>query len=1265
MNQRLDALRGEDLVRSHVDHDAFFQRRSWLEEKVETALADPGCRFVLVLGEPGAGKTGLLAGLARRHPEAARYFIRRNSRTPLNSGDAQSMLLSVGHQLALTQPELFETDRLEVVVRQQAARVRPGGSVVGIRVDDLKLSPFRQTTLSVDQEVGELEGTLVGLTIGTLSVDERVLAPSVLQHLALIEPARLLATDRPEAQLVVLIDALDELRFQDTGEGVLGWLAACLELPPNVRIVLTSRYDDRLLAAFRHRQREWLREIEIEAEPKQVERDLLGYAAAATREALIGDALRGVGVDVERFVAGAVDRADGNFLYLATLCRSVESAAAAGRLEELAAIADLDALPSDLADLYAFFLVLIRDRVATRRLPVLDGWVPAWEALYQPVLGLLTVAKEPLTAQVIAAAALPDTPSRWAREALDTLRPFLELTERGYQLYHATLAEYLSSARTRDSHPDLYLEPAEWHRMLGAAALRLARPGRVNEEGYLVRYGARHVIDAIHAAPMMDLGAELVPLLTNLPLLEERLRLGPDAILEDLHEAEPLALDDPLLKQVRVAMDRQARHLRRTDLAPEFLAQQLLSDAVQHSGAELRSAAARRLEHLGLPWWETRWMSTGASSALQRVIEHPGVFEVTAARTRPLALSASRSLGSSARHNELALWNLDTGVRLALLKIDEVSNIMLTSDGELAVVSMKHGPLRVLRLPSGEPVNTPHGFELPTGDSSAYTPVGLALTPDDATVVVRVEDRLVALFELATGRWLSTLEGWDQTTTRCALNSDGSLVIAGGKDGRLHVWEVPSGQPIPVEVAPVEDVTLVATSAGVAVGVAGVTEGAEGRHLAVWDLTDGRYLHTVTIPHGYAAHEVVLTPDGEYGALGAANHVYGFATRGDGNGIDLGEHEANAIDLMALPDGRILSGSHDDTMRLWNPSTPGSLATLTGQGSQIWHVTPAAGGRVISSGSFDWFCVWDLAAVDRTPQAEHHRYQIQRLDQMPDGTVLSSARGGKDAHCWRMSDGLHLGRANLDGALTRDRQHTTTTSGEPMFGLTQAAVHPRGKPGRVAHTGHHQNMINDVAVDAQRQRIVTVTDRGLVWVWPLKWRSAKARLWRRPKPVKVVGHPHWISRFSMADDGRRGVLVWEHEMALAWDIDATEPLLLLDHENLPPIGSAAISANGAWCVCAGHGVLTLWDLENYILDNAIRAGSQDWMYCWYVAPDGSYALTSNAENLLRWWDFRTGAEAGTIAFESRVVAVLANGDVVIVGTLRGDVIAVQHHPGRR
>ncbi|MFD0684595.1 hypothetical protein [Actinomadura fibrosa] len=255
----------EDVLFEEVISAALDERyieRQWLADLVERHLADPGCRFVLLLGGPGTGKTSFVSWMTRRHEVSPRYFVRRDSVGSFAGGDARSVLLRIGHQLAVLVPHVMGRD-VTATVAQQVGKVTSDGSLVGIRVGLLQTSPFRRTALRVTQQASSVQGTVIGLQIDHLITDPRLGDLGNLQYLALLDPAVELAHRTPGALIVLFVDALDELRHQvgffGRGESVLDWLAQVPQLPDNIRIILTSRPDESL-HSLRIRQRPWLRE---------------------------------------------------------------------------------------------------------------------------------------------------------------------------------------------------------------------------------------------------------------------------------------------------------------------------------------------------------------------------------------------------------------------------------------------------------------------------------------------------------------------------------------------------------------------------------------------------------------------------------------------------------------------------------------------------------------------------------------------------------------------------------------------------------------------------------------------------------------------------------------------------------------------------------------------------------------------------------------------------------------------------------------------
>jgi len=449
-------------------------QRAWLEAAVDEALARPDGRYVLLLGEPGAGKTGAAADLIRSKPSSLRYFIRRDSATPLSGGDATSMLLRIGHQLASFRPELFDPDLLEIVVNQRVEHGGPTASIVGVQIEDLRVSPFYRTAIRVTQDVGGLAGSLAGIQIAQATVEPRLLEPETLQYLALLDPAAALAQRDPSAQIVVVIDALDEVvRFRGS-VSILDWLETGPELPANVRVILTSRPHPRL-ELLRQTRAATMSAIELKPESDQVRADVGKFAANLFSDPAVSAAAgpRDVNAIAPRLAVAS----DGNFAYLAAYARALRSAIETGLDDAVASLLDLEELPAGLGGLYALFLRTVRRDVELIGLLDIENsgpQVPAWEGAGQRLLAILAVARAPLSLDQAMALGSVRVWRSAASSVFERFVPFLDEVGGGWRLFHASLAEFLTSPSAR-AYPDIAVDADEWNRRIvrhyrGAAA---------------------------------------------------------------------------------------------------------------------------------------------------------------------------------------------------------------------------------------------------------------------------------------------------------------------------------------------------------------------------------------------------------------------------------------------------------------------------------------------------------------------------------------------------------------------------------------------------------------------------------------------------------------------------------------------------------------------------------------------------------------------------------------------------------------------------
>ena len=83
-------------------------------------------------------------------------------------------------------------------------------------------------------------------------------------------------------------------------------------------------------------------------------------------------------------------------------------------------------------------------------------------------------------------------------------------------------------------------------------------------------------------------------------------------------------------------------------------------------------------------------------------------------------------------------------------------------------------------------------------------------------------------------------------------------------------------------------------------------------------------------------------------------------------------HKGSVCCLQALPDGRIVSGSDDNTIRIWTRNADGTWGheVLTGHEDSVLCLQALPDGRIVSGSKDGTIRIWDGETVGSVPTAE-------------------------------------------------------------------------------------------------------------------------------------------------------------------------------------------------------------------------------------------------------------------------------------------------------
>ncbi len=164
---------------------------------------------------------------------------------------------------------------------------------------------------------------------------------------------------------------------------------------------------------------------------------------------------------------------------------------------------------------------------------------------------------------------------------------------------------------------------------------------------------------------------------------------------------------------------------------------------------------------------------------------------------------------------------------------------------------------------------------------------------------------------------LCTLEGhWDEILA-VATHPDGQLVISGGKDRTIKVWDLASGECVYAFTGHEDRVTAVIAHQD---GRRIISASADST-LKVWDLERERCLHTLT-GHGGPVRALALHPDGGAVFSGGEDRTLKIWRLDHGVCVQSLDGGSPIEAVAAHPDGiRVIAGCRDSQVKVWDIRT--------------------------------------------------------------------------------------------------------------------------------------------------------------------------------------------------------------------------------------------------------------------------------------------------------------------------------------------------------
>jgi WD40 repeat protein len=272
------------------------------------------------------------------------------------------------------------------------------------------------------------------------------------------------------------------------------------------------------------------------------------------------------------------------------------------------------------------------------------------------------------------------------------------------------------------------------------------------------------------------------------------------------------------------------------------------------------------------------------------------------------------------------------------------------------------------------------------------TVFGVRFDPKGEVLAAVQQLGLLRLYEVKTGRLITSFsDAWGALWT-VAFDATGKLVSTGGRDRRIRVYDVKTQKLLRTLTGHDDGVT------DIAAGPANRLYSASAdRTVRLWDLATGKELRKYAGAASSLFAVAVDRANRTVAGAGRGGDVYLWDTATGKLLKTLKGHTNNVLSLSFAPNGQELaSASEDKSVILWNVRTGAVAKTLTGHEKGVISVSYDGKGTTVASGGYDnTIRLWNVKTGAVTRTLVGHQKAIWSVTFGPAATPLL-ASGAED-----------------------------------------------------------------------------------------------------------------------------------------------------------------------------------------------------------------------------------------------------------------------------
>lgn len=316
-------------------------------------------------------------------------------------------------------------------------------------------------------------------------------------------------------------------------------------------------------------------------------------------------------------------------------------------------------------------------------------------------------------------------------------------------------------------------------------------------------------------------------------------------------------------------------------------------------------------------------------------------------------------------------------------------------------------------------------------------------------------------------------------------------------------------------------------------------------------------------------------------------------------------HIDNITSIAASPGGKyILSGSADNTIRLWEKSNGREIREFNGHSNTVTSIAFSSNGQLVASGSEDnTIKLWQVATGREIRTLSGHTSNINSISISADGPHILSGSDDSSVKLWNLNTGQEIltftghSKPVTNVTLFQNGQYALSASTNNTIKLWDVNSNRE-----IRSFSGHSDQITDLAVSPDNKYLLSASADSTAKLWDIE----------TGKEIRTFSqHSGKVLSVSFSPYGHHIITATTEAVAKLWEIDNDESIRTYsDHSER--ITDVTFSSDGLF-VLSGSA------------DNTIKL--------WQVPPKG--LITSRVQQKIEAWQ-QKGRYETTEAYQQRV-----------------------------